>query len=495
MKKISILFAVMAFTLGACSKWLEEKPLSVITTNQYYRTAEDAEAAVNAIYAFVYSPYNKGGFDDLSASMLDIVSGQYVNKSQSSITEDFYNLRYNSASPYLSTWWNSSFTGIEAANLAIANIPNIEMDNTKRSSLLGQALFLRAYFYYNLVNIFGDVPLKRTPTAKPEDGLLPKTSVKEIYEQSIVADLKEAESASLPAGPDGSGRVSVGAVKTLLAKVYLSMAGQPVNEPANYALAKAKAQEVISSATFALFQNDADGSWFDKLNNPAFDNRIEHIFSINYTQSLYDASHPVYFLPKEVKFLRNGYIQFGGFAPSDDFLGSYAAADLRGKNNQGFYYNSIVVDGKTSTFPWAIYKFYDPALLDVAPQSGKDFPLLRYADLLLTFAEAQNEADGSPSSDAYSAVNALRTRAGLPAVAGLSKAAFTEEVWKERYWELSAETKHWFDIVRTRKAFKGSTGTFVDIIGYKLPSGASFAEDNLKFPIPLAETQINPLLK
>ncbi|KYP13006.1 RagB/SusD family nutrient uptake outer membrane protein [Flavihumibacter sp. CACIAM 22H1] len=496
MKKLYIFsIALIAISHSSCTKWLEEKPRSIVTTNQYYETAEDAAAAVNAIYAFVYSPYNKSGYDDLPASMLDIVSGQYINKSQSSITIDFYNLRYNSASPYLNTWWNSCYSGIEAANLAIANLPGIAMDEVVKNRLLGEANFLRAYFYYQLVNIFGDVPMKLTPTSTPADGLLSKTPVKDIYEQAIVPSLEAAETAGLPASPEGSGRVSTGAVKSLLAKVYLSMAGQPVNQADKYALAKQKAQEVINSNNFALFQSDANGSWFNKLNNPQFDNQVEHIFSINYTQSINDASHPVYFLPNEVKFLRNDYIQFGGFSPSDAFLGSYMSADLRGRNNQGFYYNSIEVDGTTYNFPWAIYKFMDPALLDVAPQSGKDFPLIRYADILLVFAEAQNQADGSPNADAYAALNAIRTRSGLPAASGLSPQAFTEEVWKQRYWELSAETKHWFDMVRTRKVWNGSTSSFVDLVGFVLPSGASFKAENLQFPIPLSETQINPLLK
>lgn len=495
MKRITCIILFSAVIFSSCKKWLEEKPRSVITTNQYYTSPQDAEAAVNSIYAFVYTPFNKGGYDDMPYAMLEVVTGQFVNKSQSSITADFYNLRYNSASPYLSSWWNSCYQGIEAANLAIFNIPGIDMDQIQKDRLLGQAKFLRAYFYYNLVNIFGDVPLKLTPTTKPEDALLPKTPVKDIYEKAIVPDLTDAEKASLPLTPASTGRVSIGAVKSLLSKVYLSMAGIPVNQVDKYALAKQKALEVINSANFSLFQTDASATWFNKLNNPDYDNTVEHIFSINYTVDLYDASQPVYFLPKEVKFLRNNYIQFGGFSPSDDFLNSYAAQDLRGKNNMGFYYNSITVDGTVFNFPWAIYKFFDKKILDIAPKSGKDFPLLRYADILLTFAEAQNEADAAPSAEAYTALNAIRQRAGLPLVNGLSKSEFRTEVWKQRYWELSAESKIWFDIVRTGKIFNPVQNSFVDVVGFTLPSGAVFKADNLKFPIPLSEVQINPLLK
>ncbi len=495
MKRISWIIIFSALFFSSCKKWLEEKPRSVITTNQYYTNAQDAEAAVNAVYSFIYAPFNKGGFDEMPYAMIEVVTGQYINKSESSITADFYNLRYNSASPYLSSWWNSCYQGIEAANLAIFNIPNITMEQGQKNRLIAQAKFLRAYFYYNLVNIFGDVPLKITPTAKPEDALLPKTTVKDIYEKVIITDLLDAEKSELPQTPVGNGRVSLGAVKALLAKVYLSMAGKPLNQIDKFALAKTKAKELISNNNFSLFQTDARGTWFNKLNNPAYDNTGEHIFSINYTIDLYNASQPVYFLPKEVKFLRNNYIQFGGFSPSADFMNSYAFQDLRGKNNRGFYYNSITVDGKVFNFPWALYKFFDPQILDVAPKSGKDFPLLRYADILLTYAEAQNEADGSPNADAYIALNMIRKRAGLPDAIALSKEDFRTEVWKQRYWELSAEAKIWFDIVRTGKVLDPQKNSFVDVVGFTLPSGAIFKAENLKFPIPLSEVQINPLLK
>ncbi len=104
------------------------------------------------------------------------------------------------------------------------------MDDAERSKLVGEAKFLRAYYYYTLVNIFGDVPLKLTPTTNAEDGLLPKTSVKDIYETAIVPDLKEAETSGLPATPEGTGRASTGAAKSLLAKVYLRHGWLPVSQ-------------------------------------------------------------------------------------------------------------------------------------------------------------------------------------------------------------------------------------------------------------------------
>jgi hypothetical protein len=284
----------------------------------------------------------------------------------------------------------------------------------------------------------------------------------------------------------------VGAAKTLLAKVYLSMAGNPVNDQNAFALAKAKALEVINSHSFSLFQTDANNTWFDKLNNTAYDNKEEHIWDLNYNYPNQQSYINTYFLPKEAVFTSS--IQFGGFYPDADYLNSFDPADLRGKHNMGFFYNSFTTNGQTYNFPWAVYKFFDKGILTTAPGSGKGYPLLRYADLLLTYAEAQNEADGSPDATAYQAVNDIRARAGLPAVSGLDKDAFREEVWKERYWELGAESKTYFDIVRTQKVFDAKTKTFVPIVGFTLPSGAVVKEGYLPFPIPLTEVQINPLL-
>ncbi|MGN6438041.1 MAG: RagB/SusD family nutrient uptake outer membrane protein [Agriterribacter sp.] len=490
-----ILFFLIAMVFTSCKKWLEEAPRSVITSSQFYKSEEDARAAIDGIYAFLYPPYTGSG-RNYGYAMLELVTGGYRTQSEGNDLVQVVNLRQNSASPLLQQWFGSCYQGIEAANLAITHVPEVAMDDAERNKLLGEAKFLRAYYYYTLVNIFGDVPLKLTPTTSAEDGLLPKTSVKDIYETAIVPDLKDAETSGLPATPEGSGRASVGAAKALLAKVYLSMAGFPVSQADKLALARDKALEVMNSSSFSLFQTDGSLTWFDKLNNPDFDNRQEHIFSIQFGLNIINSIVPNELYPKGVSFNRNGHVDndMGLLIPEQSFLDSYATNDLRGKNN-GFFFNTITVDGVTHNFAWAMYKFFDKNLLDNAPRSAKDFPVIRYADILLTYAEAQNEADGTPNAQAYEALNDIRSRAGLADVSGLSQAAFREEVWKQRYWELCAEDKVWFDIVRTHKIFDAADKTMVDAVGYTLPSGATFREENLKFPIPLAEVQINPLLQ
>ena len=124
-------------------------------------------------------------------------------------------------------------------------------------------------------------------------------------------------------------------------------------------------------------------------------------------------------------------------------------------------------------------------------QSGMNYPLLRYADILLLYAEAENEADGSPSAEAYKCVNQVRKRANIQPLNGLDQAQFRKAVWKERYHELAFENKIWFDMARTRKVLNLSTGDFDDYVGHKFTYGPSLSEKELLFPIPTNEINNN----
>lgn len=495
MKKYFVLL-IMTFMWTSCNKFLVEDSRSSQTLDSFYKTEDEAQLAVNAIYAFLYPQYT-GGYDDMPWAMLEMITGRWTNQSQWPETGFYYQLSNTAGSKYTKTYWSSCYQGIECANLVLDRVPSIKFkEEKKKQSLLGEARFFRAYYYYLLVNIFGNVPLKLTSTKRPStDGLLTKTPVKEIYEKAIVPDLVFAAANLQSPTPAGNGRVSIGAANALLAKVYLSMAGNPVNAPGAMALARDRAQEVITRGSFSLFQSDNKSTWFDKLNNASFDNLQEHIWDVNYSYPSSPSGLTCYFLPVGHIFNRPQKNQYGGFYPETNFLKSFDPADLRGKHNLGFFFNSFTTDGKTYNFDWAVYKFFDKGVLDTAPDGAKGFPLLRYADVLLTYAESQNEADGSPNSKSYEAVNDIRKRAGLSPIANLSKDDFRLEVWKQRYWELCAEGQGFFDIVRTQKVYDAKQKTFVPIIGFQVPSGAVVKQGYLPFPIPETEVQINPLLK
>lgn len=490
MKKYLILLFTGVWMITSCSDQLE------IDTPQSFKgvvgtTLLDAEQSVNGAYSFLRTPYNKYAFASMGFSILEVPTGTMkpANSTQDTGMEQAYALNFDDNNNNALVLWQSYFNGVEAANIAIASIPQItDPDLTEEiaSVLLGEAYFLRAYYYFQLVQIFGDIPLKTTPSTSLSDGELTRSSVQDIYEQVIVPDLQRAEAAGLPM-TSAEGRVTQAAVQALLAKVYLTMAGSPLNQTDKYALAAEKALNVINSGAYSLFQDGGGFRWIDKLREPQFDLAEEHIFMIQYATAV-PSSFSQYFTPIGGVEISAQTLHFGGMEPEEDFYTSYDPADVRGQN-QGFFFDSF----EGVTFNRSVYKYFDEEFRNQAQGLGtKSFPVLRYADVLLIYAEAQNES-GTANAQAYNAVNAIRERAGLPAVAGLTQGDFREEVWRQRAWEFPAEGGHiWFDMKRTMKVFNG-TG-FDDFVGATLPSGNTLGESNVYFPIPAGDVLLNPNL-
>jgi len=496
MKKITLLILVI-FSLYSCEDYLTEIPKSTKPIGGI--NYSDAVASVNGIYTYLRSPYDKRGYANMPFSSLEVQTGQYfpVNFiSQETGTFLTYNLNFTGSNSNYQDIWGAYYQGIEAANIALSTIPNIndpELTDSEKSRLLGEAHFLRAYYYFKLVQLFGDIPIKLEPTTSPADGKIGKSPIKDVYEIVIVPDLEFAESADIPF-KSLEGRVSLGAIKSLFAKVYITMAGYPLNQTEKFALARDKAKEVISNGSYSLFQSDANLTWFDKLNNSDFDNREEHIFMAQYALNLVNSTMPIYLAPVEgAGKITVSTLHFGGLRPTQQFYDSYAPNDLRAQN-RGFFFDEYpnVAGDEIVEFERSVYKYFDKKFIDTAPYSSKNQPLIRYADILLIYAEAQNEAEGSPNAMAYEAINSVRLRAGLSPLSNLDKEQFKTAVLRERAWELTCEGQVWYDMKRTQKAFDGTT--FVDLIGYTKPNGKTFTEENIYFPIPQSEIDINPLL-
>lgn len=491
-KYLSLALIPCLVLLCSCESWLDESPRSALVLNNFYKNADHAEVAVAAIYAFNRGMYlGAGTYGETPFAMMEMATGHFVTKvGQAQYAIESGNLDVKPENPYVLSWWQNCYQGIEAANLALDNIPSITMDETRKNQLLGEARFFRAYYYFNLVRLFGDVPMKTKSTSSPDDGQIGKSPVAEIYSSVIVPDLIAAEQSGLP-NTSTTGRVTLGTVKSLLAKVYLTMAGYPLQQTDKYALARDKAKEVIDANWYFLFESDDSETYFDKLNSPDYDWTGEHIFMSNFAEGISNAYVPAYLTPLEADITAS--IEFGGLYPTQSLLDTYDADDLRAQDH-GYYFESLQVGTTNHTFPWAIYKHFDKNLILNSPQSGKDFPIMRFAEVLLIYAEAQNEADGAPNTAAYDAINSIRARAGVEDLSGLSKTEFTEAVWRERVWELSSENVVWFDMVRTRKAFLTTNSTFVDLLSYTLPSyNVTVEARDLLFPIPNREIQASSL--
>lgn len=488
MKKLSyktiIWLAVVTILVGfySCKK-LDENPSSIIVSSQFYKTSSDAASAVNAVYSSLNSD-PAGDFPLYGRQLNLLVENASDNQvySPSNTNPDVRALgtvTYISSNSRTQKVWQQLYYGINRANIAIDNIPAIQMDTAQRARLVRESKFIRALLYFDLVRLYGAVPLvlHNPTTINPTALLIGRSPVDSVYTQ-IITDLKDAT--NLPKSYSGTdvGRATGGAAHTLLAKVYLTQQ--------DWSDALAQLNIVINGGYgYALFPNYYDA--FQK----ATKNGKEHIFSVQFETNLGAAN--------SVQYLSESFTSFNTKTwpidvPADSSLYKlFSATDTR---RAVTFYSSVynAATGQTVVYnnPYAPYfnKFVDYSLtpLSTQAQSGINYPVLRYADVLLMYAEAQNELNGGPTADAYAAINQVRTRASVPNLtAGLNQSDFRDSLFLERRKEFIQEGHRWFDLVR-----QGGT-TLVDAL-HKIPAKSAASSKNTLFPIPLVEIQLNPKL-
>ena len=498
-----LLGVMIIVTSASCKKWLSDHDVdpSNLSPQSYYTIPAHAEAAIAAAYAQTRFINGGAGIFANNFSMLEMVTGTAKTETgQNTDLNNLIGLSYNGDNVFVNNWWNGAYNLIAQTNLVLDRVPAITpMDAAQKKRILGEAQFLRAWSYFYLVRLYGDVPLINTSVDAASPLLLAKRSTKDSVYNSIVTDLSAAESSGLP-WMDATGRASLGAIKSLLAEVYLTMAGQPLNKgAAYYKLAADKANEVITNGSFSLFTN-----YFD-LHNIATKNRGEHIFEIQYLSGVADNPNQGILLPNFKAVSAYG-TEIGSTVPTLQFYKSYEAGDLRAVDRQGFFYTHYYDEGsgalKDLSAPY-IYKFFDVVANGTSGVAGTatsslNWPNIRYAQVLLTYAEAQNESGGAPNQTAWNALNAIRARAKLTtaALSTFTQASFREAVWRERSHELCYEGITWFDMIRTRKVYNELTNGFDNFTGHKFPdSGSTLADKNLLFPLPTQEMQNNPNLR
>jgi len=482
-------WSALLFFGSGCSNFLEEPDKSNFTMENYFTKPEHAESVVNSIYESLI-PITGGGFGGGTWMMLEFATGlanTELGQAQNSIF--IRNLVNNSDNGYGQTYWTSRYRGIANANLAIAKIPGINMDEAAKAKYLGEARFLRALYYYDLVRIFGKVPLITEPVSLNSPELYPEAATEEAIYNLIVEDLVTAESSGLPY-TDATGRVTLGAIKSLLSSVYLTMAGYPLQKGQEfYQKAADKAKEVITSNQYSLFTS------FDHLHDPSKKNIEENIFMVQFAEFIQPSDWQTSIIPYNQGI--SAYSdETGAIFANKEFVESYEAGDKRAKEKE-FYYSTYTLSADRNTTVdlggYYIYKHFDTQAHLSTTSSDLNWPLMRYAEVLLIYAEASNEV-GPATADAYEAVNKIRRRAELPELSGLSQNAFREAVWRERWFELSFENKTWYDMARLRKAFNVTTREFEDFVGHKFSYGPVLKARELLFPIPTAEIRNNSKL-
>jgi hypothetical protein len=457
MKKIIIL--LYALFLCSCEDFLDVPPESQVSPDNFYQNENQAVAAVNAIYQVLTNMY-KGGHNFVVLG--DIAANGFIGD----VPYDEHTV--DPADGILSSLWTNSFDGINRANAAIDNIPRADASDAAKNTLIGEAKYLRALFYFNLVRIFGGVPLNDHELTSLEEAIKEKASEAEIYDL-IVSDLT-ASSEVLPLVAEDVGRATQGAAKALLADVYLTLQ--------DFEKARGEAKAVIDFGIYELW------SQYEEAFRVANENGKESIFEVQYQSDLGGlGNNKNFILPDALTDLvMNGPV-FRNYFVEDVLLNTYEDGDLR-KNLDAV--TSMEVNGETvvlGDFPVSI-KYIDESFTVNIQDANNNWPLRRYADVLLMFAEAENEVNG-PTAEALEAVNQVRRRvfgedlytASVHDIAmGISQDDFRNAIWAERFKEFALEGKHWYDLKRTGRlmAIEGIPAT------------------KLVYPIPQRELDSNP---
>lgn len=475
MKKILyLLISLLATT--SCKEFLQEDPASLMVDNSFYKTEADADAAIVAVYDGLNdqsSIFYRGIYLLAELPTDNAECGQGVANANIFALKNF---TYGPVNDRIYVLYTAVYKTIASANVAIDKIPAIPFADAKKNRLVAEARFVRALLYFNMVRLFGDVPLVLNQVTSLDEVNTPRTPAAKVYEQ-IIADLEFAEQNLDATNASGNqGRATKAAASGLLAKVYLTLK--------DYPKARDKAKLVLDDAQFGLLE-----SYFD-IFTPQNRFNKELIFAIQNKGNTGTSNGfaMALFLPRSTIPLSGGGTVAGNSAdvPTEEFYNSFKAGDLR--KDRTFFTEYDAGGGKVTFRPhW--YKFFDPSSIANLSEGTLNFPILRYSDMLLTYAEAINEIDG-PSAESIEAVNKVRRRAyGKPAATanaavdlkGLTKTALQDAILEERRWEFGFENHRWFDLVRTGKL----------LATLKAKGYTAIKDYNILYPLPQRELDVN----
>lgn len=453
-KILPILAASFLFT--GCVK-LKETPESIIGPSTFYKTDADFNAAINGVIKPLFGSY--GAFDFNNAILLSGGAEDATSRATAPELKQYDIFKAGVNGGPAKTEWTLIYQCINASSNIIANVNNAtSVSAANKAGYDGQARYMRALGYFYLTRWFGEIPI--ITEANQGNALnVGQSPVADVYTQ-IVGDLLKAES-ELPTTYSDKGRPTKGAASTLLAEVYLTMAGWPLKDATKYALARDEAKKVMDMGMYALEPNYAD-LW--KWNNRLMSKEFIFMFFGSSSQTWQEGSH---------LHVASRAGEEGGW---DDMMSEarYFNAFPEGPRKDGTFHTMLITNGNVK-IPWQnslvgqpyIEKFRDAGITatpynasigttTVALYDGDGFfPVNRYADVLLIYAEAANMAEGGPSAAALDAINQVRRRAGgnnqmvyKDLATGMSQANFDAAVIAEREWEFGFEVKRWFDLVR-----------------------------------------------
>ena len=503
-KFLYILLGVVG--LSSCQKsFLNLTPPTSLSSATYYADLNEFQQALNGAYTPLTNMVNTGIYQDEMRSDNTFFTIYMADRGFAPSREyyaEFLDDVTTSAAPNSpGDRFTGDYSGISMINTILGQINNVKSISAGgRDSISGQALFLRAFYYFDLVTHYGGVPLQLTEITGTAGAFLPRSSVDSVYKQ-IVTDLTTA----IPLLPvvttfPQSGSASQGAARMLLAYAYMSGPTKDYADAETQLLA-------ITNMNYALLPNYADV--FDPNNK----NNQESIFEVQYLSDLVSGLQSDFawvFMPKATnpQFLM-GYnggsmnLQSGWNVPTQEMVSSYESGDTRLDASVAVVEGTIsgvedfTITGLKSavgytptpgvTYFYMIKKYFHPPYA-VAFNTPDDFPVFRYSGALLLLAECL--VDENKSSTALPYLNQVRARAGLAPLGTATLANIADEARHE----LAFENHRWTDLIRNGQAIPVCTAkgvTLKGIYGWLLPASFNVTTDRLIYPIPTREIQIN----
>ncbi|MFC0319860.1 MULTISPECIES: RagB/SusD family nutrient uptake outer membrane protein [Olivibacter] len=454
--------------VSACSNFLELEPENQINQNNFYKTEKDFETSMVGIYATLKNLYAR---DIFFITELTTDNAEISIPTSSLAEVEFDEMTLTATNTIIQSAWNSALFTVSRCNVLLNRINEAAIDEIAKNRIAAEARFMRALSYFFLVQAFGNTPVTDAEFNSPAQVFAADITLKpseEVY-QLIISDLLTAES-QIPINLNpNKGQVSIGAIKTLLGKVYLTQH--------NYMDAAAKLKEVIDLGHYSLVDN------YKSLFQPSNENLAESIFEFKYTSGVnLGNSYSSLFTPAIIGLLPDRQSGSGRINPTLSLMQAYESGDVRMSASVG---DSILTD------VGMVYSRYGLKFVDMTTNNPLDgsanFTVLRYADVLLMYAEALNEQG---SADANTYLNLVRSRAGLNSFEKNDTEALRQAIAQERRVEFVFEAQRWFDLKRTGKAQEV-------INAYYAQKGLKFSvEDHeLLLPIPRREIEINPKLQ
>lgn len=487
MKRIACI-VLSSFIMSSCTD-MDLIPESNLSPENFFKSEEDANASL-------YGTYSVFTGNDIYNQFWEVLQSQGTDDSEWGGGRTTNNLDKNALDKFefdgntnlVYSVWIQHYVAINRSNFAIENITKMSGDQISdgvKSRLVGEAKFLRALAYFNLVRVYGGVPLVLKQTTQLDGLEVSRNTVDECYEQ-IISDLQEAK-ATLPSIgqlPEGYlGRATKGSATALLAKVYLTRE--------DYQNVVKETAEVMQMG-YKLWDNYADNFDLEKENGQ------ESIFEIQYkrnTPGVAGSNYSGFYRPPFVNI--NGWVGYGDNPVTRNHYECYEEGDLRRDVNVRLYTIEEYPNMSTNyEFPCYVNKFQDLSPLAIRSQgSENNYPLLRYSDVYLMRAEALNALNPS-DAEAYNCLNIVRRRAfglnmnetsAIDIKAGLSKEEFMDVILLERRREFAFEGQRRFDLLRTHKLKEA-------MMAQNPVIGAVVEEKHYLLPIPVTEMDANKLL-